>query len=189
MEIINSFNKLKEKTDSSPTIAEILAILSRIETPMLLILFSLPFAQPIQIPGFSIPFGILIGLLGLQIAFHYPIWLPKFILNKSVSKGAVNQVCDKGIWFIKEISKIASTRWVFISRNPAFQTSNGLMIFILGSFLAIPLPIPFSNMVAAWAVLFFSVGLLVDDGVFILMGYVIIIFCILFFVGIYHLIF
>jgi hypothetical protein len=50
-----------------------------------MLLFSLPFCQPIQIPGFSTPFGILLAFIGLRIAFGHRVWFPKKLLEKKIS--------------------------------------------------------------------------------------------------------
>jgi hypothetical protein len=51
--------------------------------PFFLVLISLPFCQPIQIPGLSTPFGLVIFFIGLRMAFSHRIWLPKMILKKN----------------------------------------------------------------------------------------------------------
>lgn len=171
-EIENSFLLLK-KADSDLTIAEVLKILAGRGYPLLLILFSLPFCQPIQIPGLSTPFGILIGFIGLRIAFGHRVWLPKYILEKKLSKEVIHQMSSKGLWLTQKISKFTFARWKLISQNPLFQVINGLVVAILGLILALPLPIPLSNIICAWAILFMSIGLLEDDGIFITLAYAI----------------
>ena len=52
---------------------------------------------------------------------------------------------------------------------------NGLVIALLGIFLALPLPIPLSNLTAAWAIFLIAFGLLEDNGIFVLIGYGVII--------------
>ncbi len=54
---------------------------------------------------------------------------------------------------------------------PARKVINGIAIFLLGLFLALPLPIPFSNLSAAWAIFLMALGFLEDDGLFVLLGY------------------
>ena len=182
--IERSFHLLQEK-DSPLTIAEVLNILAGRGYPLLLTLFVLPFCQPIQIPGFSTPFGILIIFIGLRIAFGHHIWLPKFILNKSLSKDAIHKISEKGLWLTKKLTKFTRARWEFMSQHPIFHMINGIVISLLGVVLALPLPIPLSNIVVAWAILFISMGLFEDDGLFIILGYAIgaLSFLILFGVG------
>ena len=51
------------------------------------------------------------------------------------------------------------------------KISNGFLIVFLGMALALPLPIPFTNLSAGWSIFLLSIGLLEDDGIFILAGY------------------
>jgi hypothetical protein len=189
MGIEKSFLLLKEKANSSLTVAEVLHILSGRGYPLLLTLFSLPFCQPIQIPGFSTPFGILISFIGLRIAFGHHSWLPKFILNKTLSKEAIHKISQKGLWLTKKLTRFTSVRWEFMSREPFFHMINGIVISLLGIVLALPLPIPLSNIVVAWAILLISMGLFEDDGLFILLGYAIGVFSILILIGFIYAIF
>ena len=53
----------------------------------------------------------------------------------------------------------------------AAKVVHGLMIFILGLFLALPLPVPLSNITAAWSILLISLGILEDDGLIVGIGY------------------
>lgn len=182
--IERSFHLLQAK-NSSLTVTEVLNILAGRGYPLLLTLFVLPFCQPIQIPGFSTPFGILIIFIGLRIAFGHRVWLPKFILNKTLSKEAIHKISQKGLWLTKKLTKFTRPRWEFMSRHPLFHMISGIVISLLGLVLALPLPIPLSNIVVSWAILFISMGLFEDDGFFIILGYTIgaVSFLILFGVG------
>ncbi len=182
----NSFLLVKARANDALTIRELLQILSRRGYPLLLLLFSLPFCQPIQIPGFSTPFGLLIVFVGLRMAFGHRIWLPSWVLNKTIPQQVLYQITHKGLWLTNKLTKFTSVRWEWISQNPILQTISGLLICILGLILALPLPIPLSNMVVAWAILFISIGLLEDDGYFILLGYGIGILSLMLFGGLFY---
>ena len=64
-----SFERILELTDR-PRVAfeDILKALSGKGRFVILMLLTLPFCQPIQIPGFSTPFVIAIAFLGLRIS-------------------------------------------------------------------------------------------------------------------------
>jgi hypothetical protein len=47
----------------------------------------------------------------------------------------------------------------------------GLGIIFAGLGLMLPLPIPFSNNIPAWAVVLFSIGLMEKDGLCVLLGH------------------
>lgn len=163
---------LQEKgKNSSISIGEILNILSEKGQSLIILFLSLPFCQPLQIPGLSTPFGLAIAFIGLKMAFGKYVWLPKAILAKSVTPNTLQKMTEKILWLLKKMRGWIHPRLAWLCYSPAAHIINGLLISILGILLALPLPTPFSNLMAAWSILFIGLGLLKDDGVFILIGY------------------
>ena len=75
-----------------------------------------------------------------------------------------------GIRFAKLMEKIVKPRMHFLHSWP------GAMNLILGIaagglLLLLPLPIPFSNMVPAWAVVLLTAGMMERDGLVVLLGH------------------
>lgn len=164
---------LREKGKTrSLSIEEILAILSEKGFALILLFLSLPFCQPLQLPGLSTPFGIAIAFIGLKMAFGKDIWLPETILAKTVTPKTIEKITEKTLWLIKKLKRLIHPRLVSICHHPLFEILNGLVIFLLGIFLSLPLPIPFSNLMAAWSIFCIGLGLLEDDGLFVAIGYV-----------------
>ena len=83
-------SKLHEKPCLS--VREILTILSGKGRLLLLIMLSIPFCQPIHIPGFSTPFGILIAFIGFRIAFGKHIWLPRKVMSRCISSKTIRKI-------------------------------------------------------------------------------------------------
>lgn len=151
----------------------ILELLGGKGKPLLLILLSLPFCQPIPLPGLSILFGIVIIFLGIRIAIDGKIWLPKAILHKQISRKTLHQISSKGLWLVKKIKRFIRPRLLWLCRSQLMRLTNGILIALLGFLLALPVPIPLANLLAAWPILLLSIGLAEDDGVFILVAYAI----------------
>lgn len=173
---------LKEQAQSKPiTIGEILRILSGKGRPLLLILLSLPFCQPLQIPGLSLPFGLAAAFIGLRMAFGKHVWLPQKLLTKSISHRTLKTITDKTLLITNKIKPWIHPRLYWLCHSPIMEKVNGIMVFIMGLFLALPLPIPLSNLTAAWSIFLLSLGILEDDGVFVLIGYAMFILTISFF--------
>lgn len=165
---------LQEEAESGPlTIGEILAVLSGRGRFLVLILLSLPFCQPIQIPGMSVPFGLSVAFIGLRLVFGKHIWLPQKILRTTVSTHAIQKITGKTLLLIRKIKPWIHLRVVWMCHSPFMEKANGAFIFILGLFLSLPLPIPLSNLTAAWSIFLISLGMLEDDGVFVLIGYLV----------------
>ena len=140
----------------------------------MVLILSLPFCQPLQIPGLSLPFGLVIALCGFRMLTRSEkIWLPKKFLHKKISQEKLNSILDKAYWLIKRIKPWIYPRLQFLTLNPIMKKANGCIIIFQGLILALPLPLPLSNMIAAWALLFMALGILKDDGLCIIIGYLI----------------
>lgn len=165
---------LRQEAKSAPlSIAEILRILSGKGRSLLLIVLSVPFCQPVQIPGLSTPFGLVIAFLGLRILFGKRIWWPKRLLAKKIPSPTFEKIADKILTIIGKIKTWVHPRLIWICRFSYMKKINGLIILILGIILALPLPIPLSNLTAAWSIFLIALGMLEDDGVFVLIGYLV----------------
>ncbi len=153
--------------------------------PALIVIFSLPFCLPITIPGFSTPFGIVLALIGLRIALGRHPWWPKWVLQKTLHGNHVNLIVEKTIKTVKWLQKLVRPRWVFLTNNPLLHRMHGALIFFLSALLSLPLPIPFTNMLSAFPILCVGIGLLEDDGLAIVLGYLLALLCFGIFVGLF----
>lgn len=166
----------KSKQTNRMTLQEIFNQLAGRGYLLFVILLSLPFCQPLQIPGMSTPFGMVIFFIGLRIAFGHRLWWPKSVLNKSISSHALETIIHKTLWILQKLNKITKVRWTWLF-TPKMKFIHGLMIAALGFFLALPLPIPLSNIIAGWALVLLCIGLLEEDGVFVFLSYLISVLC------------
>ncbi|MBN9376843.1 MAG: exopolysaccharide biosynthesis protein [Chlamydiales bacterium] len=154
------------------TIQQILEVLSGKGYAALLIVLSFPFCFPIQIPGFSTPFGLLLAFLGLRIAFAKKPWWPQWILNKKIKSEFIAKLVQKTIKLVLYMHKFVHPRLLFLTESPFFHRLNGILVFILAIFLALPLPIPMTNLLTALPLLCMGLGLMEEDGLFILLSYI-----------------
>lgn len=169
---------------ASLSMAKIVSIFSGKGQLLILILLSLPFCQPIHIPGLSTPFGLVIAFVGLRIVFGKGLWLPRRILRKNVPTNTLERMIDKTLELTRKIKPWIHPRWSWLCHSPGVEKMNGMVIFILGVLLALPLPIPLSNMTAAWSIFLIALGALEEDGVFVLSGYLFSLLTAVFFVAI-----
>ena len=163
----------KQMQSKSLSILEILEILSGKGRPIILILLALPFCQPIQLPGLSTPFGIIIALIGFRLIINRKIWLPKKLLSKTINQSTLQKITTKTLNIIRKSKKWVHPRLNWVCYNPCMKKTNAVIICLLGTILALPLPIPLSNLTAAWSIFFIELGMLEDDGLFVLIGYTI----------------
>lgn len=155
----------------SVSIRQIFQTLSGKGRLLVLVLLSLPFCQPLQIPGLSTPFGLAIAFVGGRLAFGQQMWLPRKLLEITVPVKTVHSIAEHALKVMQKMGKWIRPRWFWCHDTVGMRVLNGLLLAGLGLFLALPLPIPFSNLAAAWAIVFIAFGLLEDDGLVICIGY------------------
>ncbi|MBS0629415.1 MAG: exopolysaccharide biosynthesis protein [Verrucomicrobia bacterium] len=174
---------LQKKAQYMPiSIEEIFHILPGKGQALVLIFLSFPFCLPIQIPGLSLPFGVAVAFFGLRMVFGKRIWLPKRILSKTIKAQTIQKITNKALSFIRKMKRWIHPRLSWICHLSNMRAINGFTIFLLGVFLALPLPIPFTNLSAAWSIFLIALGLLEDDGIIVILGYLVTLITIIFFV-------
>jgi len=147
----------------SLTLVELKQSLKDRGTAMLLILLALPFCF-IAIPGLSTPFGIAVCLIGAWLIIGREPWLPRFIMRRRLSTARLDQLLSGSIKVACKLEKFARPRLAFPHAGPGMLRLIGLDIVIAGLGLMLPLPIPFSNSIPAWAVVLLAIGMMEKDG-------------------------
>jgi hypothetical protein len=156
--------------DQSLTLGELKQALKGRGWTTLLILLALPFCF-VAIPGLSTPFGIAIGFIGACIAIGREPWLPRFIMRQRLSTARSNQLLAGAIKAARKLESFVRPRLGFLHAGPTMPRLIGLSIVIAGLALMLPLPIPFSNSIPAWAVVLLAVGMMEKDGFCVLLGH------------------
>lgn len=168
---------LDDTKGQDPTFRVIIEHLAKRGLAAVLVLLVLPFCLPIQIPGLSTIFGIILMFIGLRIAFGHRTWIPDMLLDKKISRHTLKKIASVAIKITDKMRFLTSTRLVFIVQNPILHIFHGLAIMILSFLLALPLPIPFTNLFASLPILAFGLGLLEDDGFMIIVAYIFFFIC------------
>lgn len=137
---------------------------------MLPLLLALPFCV-IPVPGLSTPFGIAVFFIGISIAAGQEPWLPAFARRKTISPARLVRILDGGIWFARTMERFVKPRMRFLQSWPGMMNVIGLGIASGGLLLMLPLPIPFTNTIPAWAVVFLAAGIMQRDGLLVLLGF------------------
>ena len=155
------------------TLGELEDILQGRGFGMFLLLLALPFTFPIAVPGLSVPFGIVIMIIGLRIALGRKPSLPGFILRRPIKYALLEKIILLGLKLSTKLEKVVKPRMHFLQRWPGMINLIGLGIASGGLLLSLPLPplIPFSNTIPALAVLFLTAGMIERDGLLVLIGH------------------
>lgn len=137
---------------------------------LLLLLIALPFVGPIPLPGFSIPFGLVVSVLGLRLAFDRGPWLPQRLLQREMSTVTLRRLIAATGRVVRVMELLVRPRLGFVPNHEVFSRIAGILITASGLMLMLPFPLPFSNSLPAWTVLFLSAGALGRDGLFFFAG-------------------
>jgi len=119
--------------------------------------------------GMSTPFGLAIALVSIQLAVgRLRPWLPKRARKRVLSMGMLDRVLALLDRRLRWLAKSTRRRWEPLI-TPRLV---GLSITFLALGLALPLPIPGSNMIFIVPILIYAIGLLERDGIWIVIGHV-----------------
>lgn len=151
---------------------------------ILILFLILPFLQPIPLFGLSSIFGLLIAVIGAFAYAKKPPWLPERWGQKKISAQTISKIVDGAERIFKKLSFLFHARWSFLFHAP-FKHINVFLLILNAVLLALPLPIPFSNALPAWMILFQALAHLEEDGLFIIFSYVQTFLCMIYFFYLY----
>jgi len=134
----------------------------------LLFVFALPIALPMP-PGASAILGLPLIFLALQLALGKQPWLPKFITKQSMPKTSFKVMVDKIVPWQMRAERLLKPRLSFLA-TATFERVAGWVCLLMAVILF--LPIPLGNMLPAFTICVFALGLLEKDGVWIITGFV-----------------
>lgn len=139
---------------------------------VLIFLFALPMAIPLPVPpGVNLLFSIPLLFLTFQQIFGAKTpWLPKKIRAKKLKKQTLETMIEKSKPWLNRLSYFIKPRMGFITQN--------YMSYIIGIFgfifaLCVSIPIPLTNTVPSFAILLMALGVLMRDGLAIIVGMII----------------
>jgi hypothetical protein len=139
---------------------------------LLMILVCLPFSTPISIPGVSSFSGGIVLILALRIALGLPPKLPRWIGEKRMSAVQQRRLLGASIkvlhWMEKGIKPCAGG-WL---AWPVVNWINMVLLGSMGFLLALPVPLPFTNTIPAYAILLLAISLMEEDGRVVWLGYI-----------------
>lgn len=155
------------------TVAMILSLSGRQGLLILSLFLTIPFMVPVSIPGVSTIFGFMIVLIGFSLVWDVPLKLPERVMARTVAADKLKQALEKGAVWVSRLEKISHPRMDYLTRGLSARRINGLVLVVAALLLMAPFGfVPFSNTLPGLAILFLAIGLLQQDGVCILLGYV-----------------
>jgi hypothetical protein len=127
---------------------------------------------PIPVAGFSTLFGSGIMLVGCQLALGYEKpYLPKRIARLELSPAASQNILKQIDRLLRPLERMSRHRLAKFSNSWWGCRISGACLAWAALLMSLPLPIPLTNLIPAYTILFLAIGLLEFDGLFILIGY------------------
>jgi hypothetical protein len=158
-----------EETTPHVTLGDVLHLAGERVFGFLFVLLALPSALPVPAPGYSIPFGIIIFLLAMQLigGAEFP-WLPQKALNHTMSRQQVQKLVKAGVPWLQRIEGVSRPRLNGVCTSRAGQAILGVAIALMA--VSMMIPIPGTNTLPAIGIFITGFGLLEDDGAISLAG-------------------
>lgn len=151
------------------TLADILDLSGERTFGFLFVLLSLPSALPIPAPGYSIPFGIVMCVLAVQLIIgRQRPWLPTAWQQKGFELNQVQKVTKAGVPWLRRIEMFSRPRFTTICTSYPGRVVLGIAIALMS--ISMMIPIPGTNTLPAVGIFVIGFGLLDDDGLISLVG-------------------
>ncbi|OKH21311.1 hypothetical protein NIES593_16055 [Hydrococcus rivularis NIES-593] len=158
----------EEERQGEIKLVEVLTLAGERIFGFLFVILSLPSALPIPAPGYSIPFGILMFLLAIQLIAGAKVpWLPEKMMHGSMKLESAQKIVKAGIPWLKRIEAITRPRMTYVCTTLTGRVLIGIAIALMS--ISMMIPIPGTNTLPAMGIFVTAFGLQEDDG-FISLG-------------------
>ena len=135
---------------------------------LLLFILSLPAALPMPTFGYGIPFGLITGLIGVQMCWGNPrIWLPSCALSITITRSRAKSILRFGENLFNKIERFIHPRLLAI-QSRTVRKIIGCLVVLMGVLITIPLP--FTNTIPAMIICLLALGLIEQDGVWVIIA-------------------
>lgn len=150
---------------------------------VLILFFSVPFLQPVPLMGLSTPLGLSVVIVSYFLLIERPPWLPKRFSELKVSKNILIKTVETILKIWTRLETVLKPRWSGLHDLKFCRFINFVVIASSAIFLALPLPIPFSNTIPTVPLVLNAIGQLEEDGAVIVVSYLLYLVSLTFFVG------
>jgi hypothetical protein len=160
---------IEEPSTDRVTLADVLALAGERTFGFLFVLLALPSALPIPAAGYSVPFGVVMLLLSLQLIVGKKTpWLPSRVLSHQFPLEQVQGLVKAGIPWMQRIEQFSKPRLLPVCTSRTGQAVMGMAIALMA--ISMMIPIPGTNTLPAMGIFVTGFGLLDDDGAISLAG-------------------
>lgn len=169
MAVERHLRALEAAVDGPMTLGELTHRMRHAGFGLIVIFVCLPFLQPLPLAGLSTVLGAFIALQGVQLLRgrrepHLPGWIGR----RRIEEKTLHLLLGAARRFFALTEKVSRPRWRALAGN---ERAAGAGIALSGALLALPFPIPLSNMICASPAVLLSLALLEEDGLIALLGW------------------
>ena len=158
-----------EARSEKVTLAEIFSLTEERIFGFLLAILSLPSALPVPAPGYSVPFGIAMFFLAIQLIIGRDRpWLPEKILKGSMKLETIQKFVKMGTPWVEKIENVTKPRIAYLCTSLPGRVMLGIAIALMS--ISMMIPIPGTNTLPAIGIFVIAFGLLEDDGLICIAG-------------------
>ena len=131
---------------------------------LLLLVLSLPSALPVPAAGYSVPFGLLLLVLAIQMLMgkDHPVF-PRKLQQVRISSGFASKLLKGAAWIFKRLEWVIRPRMRWVGLRPG-RILMGFLVLAMAILMMIP--IPMTNTFPAFVIFLIGIGLTEDDGLF-----------------------
>lgn len=169
MAVERHLRALEAAVDGPMTLGELVHRMRRSGFGLIVIFVCLPFLQPLPLGGLSSVLGPFIALIGVQVARRRDeLALPAWIAGRRLEARTIHLLFGAARTFFALAERFSRPRWRALARS---EKAAGAGIAVSGALLALPFPIPLSNLACAGPAVLLSLGLLEEDGLLAALGW------------------
>jgi hypothetical protein len=160
-------------------LGEVVDGLGRTGIGMTIMLLSLPALIPLPGP-FGVVFGSVVALVSLQLMLGAKrLMLPAVVRAREIPASAVRAMIAKGVPLLRKAEGWLKPRRLLPLTGKLGRMALGLPLMLMG--VAVALPVPTGNVPPVAALVVISLGLMMRDGVAVLVGLVLAVLALLWF--------
>lgn len=150
--------------DAALTLGNIVDTLGNKGFGILLIFLALPSAIPVPAAGYSIPFGLVLIALALQMLMGRATpAIPVKAKSLQFNKKLIDKMIQAINFFFKYTEHLIRPRLKWLNSRPG-RSVMSIIVFIMGVLMCIPMP--GTNTFPAMVIFLIGVGVSEDDGIF-----------------------
>jgi hypothetical protein len=164
LKLSEELKSLLQTEEGSVTVAQLVERVGDRGFGLLLLVLSLPSALPVPAAGYSVPFGLLLIVLAVQMLLgkSHPVF-PKRLERMTLSQGFAEKLLRGASWIFAKLEWVVRPRMKWVGQRIGL-TIMGLLVMAMSILMMIPIPL--TNSFPAFVIFLIGVGLTEEDGLF-----------------------